>query len=145
MTLGKASLSVRPSPWYLLTLSLGCAGLTFLGIGLGGALIGQAGGDPVDALSVDGVMMFLVGFAILFASRLIFWPQASASIRGIVRFAIVAIFILGVLGSLAGLVLSWQLPATLKNASAPFYFSVLALICQAGSLLWITRYRREGV
>ena len=137
--------ATRPSPGYLLTLALGCVGLPFMGIGLGGALIGRAGGDPIRAMDVDGIVMFLLAFAIGFAMRLIFWPPAPPRLRSIVRLMISAILVLGMALSILGLALAWNLPATLRHASAPIYFSTLAVLCQPVAALWLTRYRQEGL
>jgi hypothetical protein len=145
MSMSGGTPSVRPSAGYLATLALGCAGLTFLGIGLGGGLIARAGGDSFDALNNDGIVMFLLGFAILFASRLIFWPPAPPVIRQTVRSAIAMIFLLGIIACAISLALAWHLPPWIKHSSMPLYFSVLAAPCQIPAFLWLARYRHEGL
>lgn len=135
----------RPSPSYLLTLALGCIGLPSLGIGLGGALIGRHGGDPFSAMDVDGMVMFLLGFGVLFATRLIFWPVAPADLRTAVRTVVSLLFVFCVPLSLLGLVLALGLPETLAHRSLAIYFSVLALLCQPVALTWLLRYRHEGL
>ena len=116
-----------------------------MGIGLGGALIGQAGGDPVRAFDVDGMVMFLLAFAVGFAIRLVFWPPAPAFLRWAVRNGVSAVFVVGGLAALAGLVLSLRLPAAVPHNVIPVCFSVLAMVCQPGSVIWLTRYRKEGL
>ena len=140
-----AQSKLKPSSGYGFSLCAGAVGLPFMGIGLGGALIGQSGGDPVRAFDVDGMVMFLLAFAIGFAVRLIFWPPAPASLRWFVRSFVSAAFVLGGLAALAGLVFSLQLPAAVPHKIVPVCFSILALLCQPGSLIWLTRYRKEGL
>lgn len=91
-----SSASTQPSSAYIFALSAGATGLPFLGIGLGGSLIGRAGGDPVRAFDVDGMVMFLLAFAIGFAIRLIFWPPAPPSLRSAVRTIVTIIFAIGI-------------------------------------------------
>ncbi len=135
----------QPSPAYLYALSAACIGLPFLGLGLGGALIARAGGDPMRALDVDGMVMFLLAFAILFATRLLFWPPAPPALRAAVRAAVSAIFAAGVVAVLIGLALSFQLPPATPHASLPLYFSILAVLFQPGAILWLMRYRQDGI
>ena len=136
---------IKASPGYLYSLAAGCVGITFLSWGFFGALLSRHGEDPLRAMDVDGVIAFLLSFAIAFAMRLIFWPAASPGVRQAVRFVITLIFALSVLASVISMVLARTLPATAKSAWFPLWFSTLALFCQIGSVLWIARYRREGV
>ena len=140
-----AASAIRPSPGYLFTLAIGCVGLPFIGIGLGGALIGRAGGDPIRAMDVDGMVMFILAFAVGFAMRLIFWPPAPPSLRQIVRLLISVVLAAEIPLALLGLALAWQLPPGTRHAVLPLYFSVLAVLCQPVAALWLARYRREGL
>ena len=137
--------AAKPSSAYLYTLSAACIGLPFLGLGLGGALIARAGGDPMRALDVDGMVMFLLAFAILFATRLLFWPPAPPALRATVRAVVSAIFAVGIVAALASVVLSLQLPPATPHASFPVYCSILALLFQPAAILWLARYRQAGL
>jgi hypothetical protein len=95
-------------------------------------------------MDVQGLMWMMASFAIAFATRLIFWPRAAASLRHGVRVLTSLIFLLGVPASVISLVIALTLPLA-KHTSLPVYFSVLALLCQIGSVLWLVRYRQEGL
>ena len=142
---GESVSAARPSPGYLYALSAACIGLSFMGLGLGGALLGRAGADPIGAFDVDGMVAFLLAFAIIFATRLLFWPHAPSALRSGVRIAVTAIFVLAGLLALTGLVLALSLPPTTPHASFPVYVSILAVLFQAGAVWWIMRYRNEGL
>ncbi len=109
----------QPTSGYGFSLCAGAVGLPFLGIGLGGALIGRAGGDPVRAFDVDGMVMFLLAFAIGFAVRLIFWPPAPPALRSAVRTIVTAIFAVGIPAAIVGLMLSLRLPTSLHHRAVP--------------------------
>ncbi len=145
MTISTDKSSTRPSAWYLFSLAMGCVGLTFMAVGLGGALIGRGGGNPDDAVNVDGFVMFIFSFVIVFSMRLIFWPPVPPSVRTLVRAAITVIIALGVPLALLGLILAWQLPPATHHTDLPIGSSILAVLCQPLALLWLTRYRQEGL
>lgn len=145
MTEQMSGSNTRQSIGYLMTLASACAGLPFLGLGLGGALIGFTGGDPVDAFDVDGIVMFMLAFAVGFAMRLLFWPPAPALLRSTVRWSMTILFIAACIASLIGLALSIRLPATVVHRAVPIAFSCWALACQPGALVWLVRYRRDGL
>lgn len=130
---------------YAITLSLACVGLPFLGIGLGGELIALSGGDPIDALDVDGMVMFILAFAMSFSARLMFWPPVPAKLRAFVRTTISVVFAISFVASVAGVILIWKIPAALNDKEIPIIFSVLALLCQPCTVLWLLRYRTEGL
>jgi hypothetical protein len=134
-----------PGPGYLFTLAMACVGLPFMGIGLGGALIGSAGGDPMDAMNVDGFVLFILGYVVCFAMRLLFWSRTPPGLRRLVRFLICAIVAAEIPLALLGLVLAWRLPPTLHDADLAIWFSILAVLCQPLSVLWLARYRRDGL
>jgi hypothetical protein len=137
--------STHPSAGYLFTLAMGCAGLTFMAVGLGGVLIGRGAGDPDQALDVYGLPMFVFGFAILFAMRLIFWPAVPSTLRRFVRLLISTILAANIPLALLGLILAWRLPPAVGHADFPIGASILAALCQPIAALWLVRYRLEGI
>lgn len=142
---GRAESAPRPSPGYLYTLSAACIGLSFIGLGLGGALIGRAGGNPLDAFDVDGMVTFLLAFAVAFATRLLFWPPVPPTLRACVRLVVTAIFVIEIPLTLLGLVLALCLPPATPYPLFPFSFSIITLLFQPGAVWWIMRYRQEGL
>lgn len=142
---GRSEATTQPSPSYLYTLSAACVGLPCIGVGLGGALIARAGGDPISAFDFDGTAMFLLMFAIVFAVRLLFWPPVPSILRACVRLAVTAILVIEVPLAVLGLVLALTLPPTMSTIFVPIYFSCFAVLFQIGTVWWLMRYRQEGL
>lgn len=103
-------------------------------------MISRAGGDPIDAFDSYTVIAFLFMFALAFAMRLIFLPQASAGLKRTVRILLSASFALSIPLALLGLVMSLSLPQSTKHGFVAIAFSVFALVCQTGSVFWLLRY-----
>jgi hypothetical protein len=137
--------AIRPSPGYLYSLSIAAVGLPFTAIALSGALRGRAGGDPMRAMDFDGVIFFLLAFCVGFSIRLLFWPRARTGLRTLVRLLVTSIFTLEILASLLAVLLAWQLPSTTRNIFLPHTFSVLGILCQLATTVWLVRYRSEGL
>ena len=97
------------------------------------------------AMDVDGVIFFLLAFCVGFSIRLLFWPSAAGGIRTFVRLLITSIFTLEILAAVLAFLLAWQLPFATRNIFLPRIFSVFGIICQSATILWLIRYRKEGV
>ena len=136
--------SIRPSFGYLLSLAAALVGLVCMSTGLGGALIGRSGGDPIDALNSYTIVTFVGMYGLAFAMRLIFWRSAPAALRRAVRLLLIVVFVAAMPLSVTGLILSISMQATMHHGIA-IYFSVIAVACQVGSLIWLFRYRHEGL
>ncbi len=120
-------------------------GLPLMGLGLGGVVIGRAGGDPDEALNAYAFPLFALGFAVLFSMRLIFWQPVTPIFRRLVRLIISMILAANIPLSLLSLVLASQLPSTVQHTDMPIGASILAVLCQPLSALWLFRYRQEGL
>lgn len=129
-----------PSSGYSWSLIVAALGVTATTLALMGALYLRAGRDPVDAVGLPGQVAFAASFGLLFATRLIFSPTRTTATKAAVRGALAAV--LGVEVVLAGiaavLVLSGPPPGLFLGIAL-----ALALICQAGTLIWLLRYRSQ--
>lgn len=128
---------------YLLSLTIACAGIAFVGIGLDSGLIARAGGNPLDAMDGGGFAAFLLAFAILFSSRLIFWDRAAPGLRQIVRIAITSILVIGLFATLWSVVLVVLPHHSGEVLGLPSFFTGAAALCQIASVLWLLLYRQE--
>lgn len=144
MTVQERSRGKFGSTAYALTLTIGCVGLPFLGMGLGGELIVLSGGDPMHAVDVEGMALFILMFAILFSVRLIFWPSTPPKLRALVRVGTTVILTMSFVASVIGAILLVMIPGLSANGGLPILFSLLALSCQPCTLLWLLRYRTES-
>lgn len=142
---GRAEAAPRASLGYIYTLGAACIGFALFGFGLGGTLIGRTGGNPLNAFNVDIVVMFILGYAILFATRLLFWPPVPPALRACVRLVVTVIFVLEVPIALVGLVLALNLPPSTPYVTFPISFSIFTVLFQIGTVWWLLRYRREGL
>ena len=131
------------TPGYLYSMAAALVGLPCIGTGLGGALIGRARGDPIDAMDSYTVAAFLFMFAVAFAMRLIFWPSAPAGMRRTVRLLITAIFAIEIPLALLAFVEAISLPHSTKHGAIAVTFSVFAVLCQVGSVMWLLMYRPQ--
>ena len=145
MTADVAASSSQPSPGYLLSIGLACVGFACLGISVGGGLIAKAGGDPMRAMDVDGMVTFVSAFAIIFACRLIFFKGVGQQVRHVVRTAITVVFCVELLATVFSIWLAASGPPSTQALSLPVWFTTIATLCQIGTLAWLFRYREEGL
>lgn len=130
----------RPSVGYLVTLGFGMPGIFFADVAVDGVLRLEAATDPTFPLDHSGIAALIMTFALVFASRLIFWekivPGTQAVLRGIFQTIVVVVFA----GSIAAAVFVYTRPSgdTFTNA-----FAGLALASQIASFVWLLIYRSE--
>jgi hypothetical protein len=135
--------SVEPSGPYQISLAVSVLGVPFLAIALGGLFDAARGGDPVDAVGAAGAPAFAAMFLIVFTTRLIFWDRTPRRLKVAVRLLITGIAGASVvLAGLAGVVLLTRWDA-LSDRFFLAWFTLLALLCQIGSVTWVLRYRQE--
>ncbi len=132
---------LRASPAYTICLSLALVGLPFLATGLGGEFIAMAGGESAHGLDTFGLAMFFVAGVMSYAVRLLFWPPAPAKLRTFVRAATIVILVANFIASAIGLIYVLMV----SHDAIPVIFCVLAILCQPFTILWLLRYRKEGL
>ena len=98
----------------------------------------------MDAMDVDGIITFLLAFAILFASRLIFWRKAAPRVRETVRRLITASLLAGFVATLLSGWLAFVGRDKVGSVDLPISFTLMAALCQIASVAWLARYRGEG-
>ncbi|MDZ5645721.1 hypothetical protein [Nitrospirillum sp. BR 11828] len=149
MTLNSPGLEVRrPSPGYLLNLSLASAGLAGLSVSLGGSL---AIIKHADAIAVYGDVtpyVFVFALSIGYLYRLIFYSRVQPAIQNLVRCFLTAIFsieLIGFCAALAAFYLQWSTfpPPDVGDRILVTTFTVFTVVCQIGTVLWLLRYRKE--
>jgi hypothetical protein len=134
-----------PSPGYLYTLGFAVLGFPCIAAGMSGALIARNADDPINALGNYTFATFIFMFLLLFAMRLIFWPLAPAPLRSSVRLLLSGLIALSIPLAVVALWLAFSGTQTVHHYFIPVYFSIIALLCQIGSVLWLIRYRHEGL
>lgn len=122
--------------------------MTFLTIGLDGAILLRGGRNPVDAMGPPGLTAFVFTFVLCFVARLTFWDKASIAWQSAARTFISVAFIATVLLTACALALfafgmNGLRPAAGYDTSLPITFTLLAALCQIASVTWLLRYRRE--
>ena len=137
--------SSPPSPGYLLSIAFACVGFDCLGISIGGGLIARAGGDPMRAMDVDGMVTFVLAYAIIFASRLIFFKGVGQPVRDAVRNVITITFCAEIVATVFSIWLAVFGPPSTYALSLPVWFTTVAVLCQIGTLVWLLGYRAEGL
>ena len=130
--------SRRPSAGYLLSLTVACTAIPSTAIALGAGWNAHHGVDPANAIGGVGAAALVLGYGLLFAMRLIFWPKASQAVQSLVR-TIVSVVLAGSL--LATAFALWSL--TRNGGFLVVWFTVLAALCQIGTAVWLIRYRSE--
>ncbi len=130
-----------PTTGYSLSLIVALVGLTFTVVSLFGVVYAWNGRDPVDAYGLPGEIAFACSFGMLFLTRLIFSDKRSPDLQGVVRTIISIVLATEVFAALATTVLVFA--GSHMASSFLYYFVVIALLCQIGSVLWLVRYRSE--
>lgn len=131
---------LRPIPaGYLLTLGLAITALPFLGIGLGGILLGRAGQDPFDAWDTIGTTCFVGMFALGFAMRLIFWQRSSPVLVMAVRNLLTIVLALLAIATVYALIVAFG-PG--ETPGWTLIFVVGAALALIPNMIWLVRYRR---
>ena len=129
-----------PSPWYFLTLALGCAGLPFLFMAVWSAWQVQARLDPTHDVGNIGAIGLVLAFAILFADRAARWEPLGAGPRSLVAAAMTLVLGLGVAGTAYAAYLAFVATGGLNGTVDAL--AVFACLCTVGSLAWLVRLRR---
>ena len=132
--------SQPPSPWYFLTLALGCAGLAFLFMAVWSAWQVQARSNPVSNVGNIGAIGLALGFAILFADRAARWEQLGAGLRTLVGGSVTLILWLSVAGAAYAAYLAFV--ATAGRSGTVDALAIFACLCTIGTLVWLVRLRR---
>ena len=128
-----------PSPWYFLTLALGCAGMTFLFMAVWSAWQVQAQRNPADNIGNIGAIGLALGFAVLFADRAVRWEQLGASLRALVAGAITALLWLTVVGAAYAVYLAFV--ATEARSGTVNALTAFTCLCTIGTVIWLVRLR----
>ncbi len=128
-----------PSPWYFLTLALGCAGLAFLFMAVWSAWQIEARLDPVGNIGNIGAIGLALGFAVLFADRAARWKQLGAGLSMLIGGLITLILWLSVAGAAYAAYLAFV--ATAGRNGTVDTLAIFACMCAVGSLVWLVGLR----
>lgn len=130
-----------PTTGYSLSLIVALVGFTFTVVSLFGILYSRNGRNPLDAYGLPGEIAFACSFGLLFLTRLIFSDKRSPDLQGVVRTIISIVLAVEVAAALVAATLIYSSAHVVS--SFLYYFVVIALLCQLGSVLWLVRYRVE--
>ena len=131
---------VQPSPWYFLTLALGCAGLAFLFMAVWSAWQVEARQDPAGNIGNVGAIGLAIGFAILFADRAARWDQLGDGLRSLAAGLIRLVLWLAVIGAVYAAYLAFV--ATAGRNGTVDALAFFACLCTMGTLAWLVRLGR---
>ncbi len=142
-TAEQATGTPQPSPWYLLTLALGCAGLAFLFMAVWAAWQVEAREEATSNAGNFGALGLTLGFAILFADRAARWEQLGAGLRSFVSGAIALVLWLAVAATAYAAYLAFV--ATGAANGTVDTLAVFACLCAVATLFWLLRLRSGAV
>ena len=129
------------SAGYLASYGFAVVGIPFLAIGLGATIDQRAGRDPREAVSGVGFVAFVFMFVMVFAVRLVFWNRVSADLQALVRAVLSLVLATELIAAVVALGMApWQ---GAHGAGLATWFTVLGVICQIATLIWLVRYRPE--
>ncbi|MBB6253245.1 hypothetical protein [Nitrospirillum iridis] len=138
----------RPSPGYLLHLALAAVAITFLAIGLDGALKIRAQADPMEAMDGVGLVGFLFSWLLVFGFRLIFWARVPAQSQNLIRGLLTLVLCAEVIAAVIALLLAMTQPdgdpvGGQGREIMVIFSTAFGGLCQIGTAIWPVRCRRK--
>ena len=136
------------SPWYKLSLGLGCAGLAFLFIGAWAGWQTAHGLDPLDGIGNAGAVGTILCFLIIYGDIGTRWKRFPIWLRIAFSRSIFVILLLSVVVTAYETYQAFFEPA--KSCSNRLCdegwqrdFIMMALFCCVSTVIWLLRFRRR--
>ena len=136
--------SSRPSVAYLLSMAGGCIAIIFTVLTLGGVWELLRGHEATEALGAIGTTGFAFSFLPAFVIRIIFWPKASMFWRRCARTFVTAVFGCSIIGTVVTAVMLLTGAAGHQPGDVTEW-ALIAVVCQAGAVAWLLRFRADGL
>ncbi|WP_145733434.1 hypothetical protein [Nitrospirillum pindoramense] len=134
------SIGKKPTSWYIFNFAVAALGLPILVNSFMGNLNIHPNDDAVTFFA------FMLMIILLYSPRLIFWEKVPARFQEVVRNAIISIFIMEIIATIAVLSLFFanlQVSAGGGERFVAVYDTSLAALCQISTIIWLLRYRKE--
>lgn len=137
-----------PSPKYLMHLAFAFVGITTLTTALGGEIRMRASADVTNALSHEGLWMFIFCGLCGYWFRLIFWGRVPPRYQDMVRTTLTVFVTTGpLLAAVAVFLVATQGNVQSSDTWADTFFircfTAYGALCQISSVIWLLRYRKE--
>lgn len=138
----------RPSPGYYASLGFALVGIVFGATAVGGSLDIRAHADAFNAINGVGLPALIFVWFLLYAFRLIFWGKIPRHYQDMTR-TIISLILCGevLLTAYALFLVATQPEGDLGGGKSSSiivtWFTILASLCQIGTIIWLVRYRKE--
>ncbi|WP_186457559.1 hypothetical protein [Nitrospirillum amazonense] len=138
----------KPSPGYYASLGFALVGIVFGATAVGGSLDIRAQEDAFNAINGVGLPALIFVWFLLYAFRLIFWGRIPRHYQNLTR-TVLSLIMCGevLLTAYALFLVSTQPRGDIVGGESSsiiiLWFTILATLCQIGTIIWLVRYRKE--